>query len=126
MATGVAALAIGAVVVAAAVGSPPSLSPGTEEPTAGPDVEFEFSPSKESVTVKHAGGSSIDTGDLYVDVEGGRNETWVSRDPDLQRGDPIEAGEKVVVTGVSSGTTIRLVWTNPDGTKAVLETYTVQ
>lgn len=126
VATGVAVLAIGAIVVAAALGSPPSLSPDEEAPAAAPDVEFDFHYSKGSVTIAHAGGPPIPAGNVHVDVEGRENETWVSRDPNVQQGSRIQAGDRVTLNDVSQGTTVRIVWTSPDGGHAVLETYTVQ
>ena len=88
----------------------PSLVGGEERAEELPDVQIEFRPNPGSITLYFAGGDAIESGRVYVDIEGGLNETWASLDLDTERNDPLDAGEKVGITEWSEGQAIRIYY----------------
>jgi hypothetical protein len=124
---GVAAVAFVAVLVlladtALGPGLPaPSLG-GGDEPDGLPDVEIEFHPNPDSITVGYQGGDALRSDQVYVDVEGGPNETWATWDVDLQSGQPLDGGETMTIEQWSEGQSVRVYYVGNES-QGVLASY---
>ncbi|WP_232687270.1 hypothetical protein [Halobacterium zhouii] len=90
----------------------PTLSVDPTEPREDdlPDVQIEFRPNPNSMTLYFAGGDAIESGRVYVDIVGGKNRTWAGIDLDLDPSDPLDAGERASVTEWSEGQAIRIYY----------------
>lgn len=88
-----------------------------------PETEFEFERSGDDVVVTHAGGPSLEGGNVWVVVDGSKPGTW----SDFEGGgDRIEEGAAIRLRNVEEGSEIRLRWAPPDGSRPVtLDTYQV-
>lgn len=86
---------------------------GTSQPTAS--FDFDYDSAAGEVTVTHASGDTIDSGNLNVSVDGTVTQ-WT--------GLPITAGDQLTVSGVSDSSTVRVVWKSADGSSSTtLQTW---
>jgi flagellin-like protein len=78
-------------------------------PQASFSFDFNMSGSTDNVTVTHEGGETLESSN--IDVNNSDNSLTAT----TPFGDTISAGDSAVYDGVSSGETIRVIWTNPAG-----------
>lgn len=89
---------------------------GPEPPTTSFDLAFSGS-GPYTVTVTHESGDAIG-GNLRIIYNDGSEATWTG-----SASDPISLGETRTVSGISAGTTVRVVWVAQSG--ATSETLAV-
>jgi flagellin-like protein len=84
-----------------------------------PQASFSFDfalPAEDSnnyVNITHEGGETIENSTLGIKADSSL--TYQSGQSTWPDGGGVSAGDKAVFTGVSSGDTVRVVWTNPAG-----------
>lgn len=122
-------LVIATVVTAAAVIGTFVLGIG-DVGTAAPQASMAFDTGDGAVTVTHAGGDTVATDQVTVQVSDNdgdeivRLATW----RELAEGQPetAEVGDSIELEGVGSGVTVTLLWTSADGSEtAVIAEATV-
>jgi len=74
-----------------------------------PQATFDFDYAGNDAEITHEGGDNLNgdnSGSVVITSDSATDTQW---------GLPISAGESVTHSGVSSGETVRVVWTAPDG-----------
>lgn len=94
---------------------------GTQPGNAVPQASFEFQSSADGLQVTHVSGESLSASAVEVTVDGERVGTWD------ELGDPgtVEPGDSILVPGVDSGDTVRLVWDAGPSETGEIARYTV-
>ncbi|NHN46962.1 type IV pilin [Halostella sp. JP-L12] len=113
------------VILAAVIGAFVLDLGGSQEKT--PQASFDWDQnSTDAVTVTLESGESIGADRLSTNFDGGSFNSdgdWATK----YSGSEVGAGDYVVVTGLSSGDEVRVVWTSESGeTSSTLSTYTLQ
>lgn len=87
--------------------------------TAAPQAtfDFEYDAGQDTVIVTHSGGDSIDADRLRVIVDGEMRGTWAQ----FGDTDTAQAGDDVVLDGIESGDTIRLLYEGEDGSSVMAQ-----
>jgi flagellin-like protein len=67
------------------------------------------------VNITHEGGETIENSTLSVDGDGAANLQYESGTSNWGSDSVVSAGDRITFSGVNSGETIRVVWTNPNG-----------
>lgn len=95
------------VILAAVVGSFVLGLGGGAEAAPTMNMDYEYQPAADSLTVTHAGGDTLEAGSVEVVVNGQPVGTWA------QFGGPgdVTVGDSMRVPNVDDGDTVQLVWT---------------
>ncbi|WP_420191986.1 type IV pilin [Haloplanus salinarum] len=67
------------------------------------------------VNLTHEGGETIDNSTLTVEGDGTKTLEYESGNWGSSGDGAVSAGDRITFSGVNSGETIRVTWTNPDG-----------
>ena len=100
----------------------PGLGSGDARADDMPEVDIEFHPNPDSMTVRFGGGGPLASDEVTIRVDDGPNRTWASLDADLQPGQPLNSGETVTIGEWSEGQSVE-VYYHGNQTQGVLERY---
>ncbi|WP_247728566.1 type IV pilin [Halovivax limisalsi] len=87
---------------------------------AGPTIEFATTLEGDQLTIRHAGGNTVDPADVVLQVDGERRGTWA----DHGDSSTVAEGSSITLDGVASGDRLRITWGGGDE-PFVLEETTV-
>ncbi|MFA9516328.1 type IV pilin [Halopenitus sp. H-Gu1] len=80
-----------------------------------PQASFDFewdTPTTDEVTITHEGGDTLNSensGSIDINSDSGSSSGWTL---------DISAGDSTTYSGYSSGDTVRVIWTSPDGSSS--------
>ena len=97
------------VILAAVIGTF-VLGLGDQVSESAPQASFSFDFDGSNVTITHEGGETLESSQITVD---GDNSTPTGANNFT--GDTISSGDSSEYSGINSGETIRVIWTNPAG-----------